>query len=213
MRIKLVLWFLLIGAILALSSLACNYQFSKNQSPESTPDITTPDIIPTLPPDDAQMITASEIEAAFAAEVVDDRPTVLEYLGRPDAFSISILTVENVQVRMESWRYYQFGTRVDFVDGEAAWTMEIDPAPEGTIFAAWYDPLAFRQGMTMDEVVQAITSASPANVPPETIDLAPGGEDLEGGVFLVGDQILVGMEDDKLVYVETMGLFPADGEP
>jgi hypothetical protein len=207
MKNKHLHWFLLIGAILALYSLACNYQFSKDQDSESTPAIT-----PTPLPDDAHIKTASEIEAAFAAEVVDDRPIVLEYLGRPDAFDISILTVENTQVRMESWRYYQFGTRIDFVDGEAAWTMQIDPAPEEAIFAAWYDPMAFRGGMTADEVVQVIVSASPAHTKPETIDLAPGGEDLEGGVFLVGDQILVGMENDQLVYVETMGLFPVEGE-
>jgi hypothetical protein len=63
-------------------------------------------------PDDPE-----DLQAALTAEVVDDRPGVLETLGRPDAFDISIVLVEGVEVKLESWRYYQFGTRVDFVDG------------------------------------------------------------------------------------------------
>ena len=133
-------------------------------------------------------------------------------LGRPDAFDISFVAVEGGQVRMESWRYYQFGTRVDFVDGEAVWTMEIEPAPAGTLFAAWYDPTDFEAGMSGAEASRVIAAASPAGAAPERIDLAEGGEDLAGGSTLVGDQILVGLYEDRVVYVETVALAPAGGE-
>jgi hypothetical protein len=208
MRAKSLVWPLLIGILLALSALACNY-FAAGEEVDGT----TPAVAPPAAAEDSATAVDLELQEALAAEVVDDRPEVLGYLGRPDAFTISIVTVENVNVRMESWRYYQFGTRVDFVDGEAAWTMEIDPAPDGAIFPAWFDPLAFQEGMTAAEAARAAAAASPADAEPEMIDLASGGEDLIGGVFLVGDQILIGLEDDRLVYVETMGLFPADGEP
>ena len=144
--------------------------------------------------------------------MVDDRPGVHATLGRPDAFDISIVAVEGGQVRMESWRYYQFGTRVDFVDGEAVWTMEIEPAPDGTLFAAWYDPMDFEVGMSGAEASEVIAAASPAGAAPERIDLAEGGEDLAGGSALVGDQILIGLHEDRVVYVETVALVPAGGE-
>jgi hypothetical protein len=149
-----------------------------------------------------------DLQAALDAGVVDDRPEVLAALGRPDAFDISIVVVEGVKVRKESWRYYQFGTRVDFVDGEAIWTADIEPMPDGTLFAAWYDPMAFETGMTGAEISQLVAAASPAGATPVMIDLAAGGEDLAGGSALVGDQIMIGLYEDELVYVETVALLP-----
>lgn len=149
-----------------------------------------------------------DLEAALTAETVDDRPGVLDYLGPPDAFDISFVEVDGVEVRMESWRYDQFLTRVDFVDGEAVWTVEIEPMPDGTFFAAWYDPLAFEAGMTGAEVSQLVTAASPAGMEPQRIDLSEGGEDLTGGTVLVGDQITIGLFEDRLAYVETVAMMP-----
>jgi len=150
----------------------------------------------------------SSLQSALQAEVVDDRPAVLEDLGIPDAFDISIVEVEGGTVRMESWRYYQFGTRVDFVDGEAVWTVDIDPMPEGTTFAAWYDPMDFELGMTSAEVSRVISDASPAGAMPAQINLSQAGEDLQGGSALVGDQIVCGFQQDQLVYVETVAMEP-----
>jgi hypothetical protein len=136
----------------------------------------------------------------------------MEFLGVPDAFDISIVEVEGVNVRMESWRYYQYGTRIDFVDGEAVWTIEIDPLPDGTICAAWYDPLDFEVGMSAAEAIQVAAAASPAGAVPELIDLSDGGEDLLDGSVLVGDQITIGIYQDQVVYVETYALSPEGGQ-
>ncbi len=157
-------------------------------------------------------LAAGIIEEAMTAGLSDDRPGVMEELGRPDAFDISIVQIEGGEVRMESWRYFQYGTRVDFVDGEAVWTMEIDPVPDGTLFAAWYDPLAFEAGMTVEEASALATRASPAGMVPVYIDISQGGEDLAGGLMLAGDQILLGLENGRLVYVETLAMVPAGGE-
>jgi hypothetical protein len=177
---------------LIVASLACNIP-SRGSEPEFTVDL-------------------EELDTALDVEVIDDRPGVLESLGPPDAFDISIVEVEGQDVRMESWRYYQYGTRVDFVDGEALWTMEIEPMPEGTIFAAWYDPLAFEVGMSRAQASQVASNASPAGAVPRLIDLAEGGDDLAGGAALVGDQILIGLYEDRVVFVETVALVPEGGE-
>ena len=180
--------------ILALisASLACNLATGGNE-PESPADL-------------------EDLSAALEAELVDDRPGVLEYLGNPDAFDISSIEVEGQEVRRESWRYFQYGTRVDFVDGQAVWTVEIEALPEGAILAAWYHPLAFEVGMSADQASQLVAEASPAGAHPQLIDLSKGGEDLSGGSALVGDQILIGLQDDRVVYVETVALVPAGGE-
>lgn len=183
-------------AILAATSLACNFPAFVKETP--------------TPAEQVGQFPEADAELAIA-EAVDDRPGVIDYLGRPDAFDISIVEVEGELVRMESWRYYQFGIRVDFVDGEALWTMDIDPMPEGTIFAAWYDPLTFKTNMPKDQVIQLVTAASPAGFEPEEIDLGEGGEDLVGGTALVGDQILIGLYQDRLLYVETIALSPEGG--
>jgi hypothetical protein len=193
--------------LIVTSSLACGLLTGER---ESTP-------VAEMPASDEEASTLddgvdlADLEEALAAETVDDRPGVLDYLGPPDAFDIAIVQVEGGTVRRESWRYYQYATRVDFVDGEAVLTMEIEPMPEGTLFAAWYDPLAFKQGMTGDEVSQVAAAASPAGMVPESIDLSEGGDDLAGGTALIGDQIMIGLHEDRLVYVETVALVPEGG--
>lgn len=181
-------------ALLIIVSLACNFGGEDGELDAPAEDV-----------DDL-----ADLESALAAETVDNRPGVLAYLGPPDAFDIAFVQVEGGVVRRESWRYYQYATRVDFVDGEAVLTMEIEPMPDGTLFAAWYDPLAFDEGMTGDEVAQVAATASPAGMEPESLDLSEGGEDLAGGTALVGDQILIGLHEDRLVYVETVALMAGE---
>jgi hypothetical protein len=151
------------------------------------------------------------LEEALAEPVVDDRPLVLFYLGQPDAFDISIVEVEGGQVRLESWRYFGFGTRIDFVDGEAMWTFDLEPVPEGTFLPAWFDPLSFQAGMGVEETSQLVAAASPAGTEPEAIQLKEAGEGFEAGMMLVGDQILLGFDHDQLVFVETVALFAEGG--
>jgi len=149
------------------------------------------------------------LEEALADESVDDRQEVLAYLGRPDAFTISQVVVDGVPLRMETWRYHDFGLRVDFVEGEVAWMIDIEAVPEDTLFAAWYDPLEFELGMSPSEAARLATAASPAGMTPEAIDLSEGGDDLAGGSMLVGDQIIIGLGPEGVVYVETVAMFPA----
>jgi len=192
MKNKRLIWPTMGLLALLLSSLACNLPGPLGKL---------------LNPDDPY-----DLKFALTEETEDNRQEVMGYLGRPDAFTISIISVEGVDVRMETWRYYQYATRVDFINGEAVWTAEIEPVPDGTIFAAWYDPLKFEIGMTGTEASNVAAFASPSGDIPESIDLSSGGEDLTGGIALIGDQIMIGLFQDQLVYVETVALFPVEGE-
>jgi pSer/pThr/pTyr-binding forkhead associated (FHA) protein len=150
--------------------------------------------------------TPEDLALALSVPMDDERPQIFENLGRPDEFDIVVVEVEGGQVRRESWYYYGFGTRVDFVDGVIVWTIDLEPAPQGTIFPAWYDPTEFETGLTIEAATTLVAAASPLGTTPEIIDLSEAGEDLVGGVMLVGDQITLGFQDGRLMYVETIGV-------
>jgi hypothetical protein len=150
--------------------------------------------------------TPEDLALALAMPTIDQRPEILANFGPPDEFEISIVQVEGGQVRREAWRYYGYGTRIDFVDGEIVWTIDLEPGSTQALFPAWYDPTTFETGMAIDEARQALIEASPAGFVPEEIDLAEGGEDLAGGRMLVGDQIMLVFDQGVLAYAETFGV-------
>jgi len=156
--------------------------------------------------------TGVSLEEALAVSPEDRRQDILSQLGPPDAFSLEWQELEGRQVRWEEWSYFDFLSRFDFVDGELLWTLDIDPAPDGSIYAHAYDPLAFEAGLSLDEVRTRLPDISLTELP---LDEA----DIPGGVMVAGDQILLGFDHDELVYVQTFMLAPeapeasALGEP
>jgi hypothetical protein len=91
------------------------------------------------------------------------------------------------------------------------WTFDLEPVPDETLFAAWYNPLEFENGLGVEEASQLVADSSPADAEPQELSLTEGGDGLEDGVMLVGDQIILGFEGNQLVYVETVALFPEGG--
>lgn len=161
----------------------------------------------------AAAIGAEDVEqlsAALTEEVEDHRPQTLEMLGRPDTFSISEMDVDGHKLVQEAWLYYGLGTQVDFINGEAAYTSSLDPVPEETIFPAWYDPLAFSSDMMKAEIIEAASGASPAGTIPVAISSESLSDEFPGGEILIGDQILIGVYEGRVVYIETVALFPEE---
>jgi hypothetical protein len=150
---------------------------------------------------------AMSLEEALEIAPQDSRPTLLEEMGPPDAFSITFDELEGQVVRWESWSYFDFNTQFDFIDGELLWSVELEAVPDGSIYAHWYDPLEFQAGMSAAEVKQLLVGQ-------ELLEVNLDALDLEGGLALAGDQILLGFQDDQLVYVETLILSPdPEGQP
>ena len=141
------------------------------------------------------------LEEALQVTPEDRRPTVREEMGAPDTFTIHFQTLEGETVRFESWAYFDFQSRFDFVDGELLWTADLEPLPDGSLFPHYYQPDDFQVGMTVDEVRELLGGKELLE-----IDLAEG--DIPGGLGLVGDQILLGFNQGQLVYVETLALAP-----
>ena len=145
---------------------------------------------------------------AVAAATVDDRPAVLDRLGVPDSFQLTLDEVEGSTVQFESWAYHDLGTRIDFVDGVVAWTVDIEDLPDGSLLPVWYAPGDFNLLMPLSEAATAATEGSPVAQQPTSIDLADGGEEYANALFLTGDQVLLGFVEDTLVYAETFALVP-----
>lgn len=198
----------LVIGIACMSSLSSSS--TTDQEPVTQEDLT--DLEEPLETLGDEAIDPENLQEALTGEVVDNRLEVYAYLGRPDAFDIAIVEVEGSLVRMESWRYYQYGVQVDFADGSALWVVEIEPMPEGTIFAAWYDPVDFLDVVTGSEAIEVATITSPTQMVPTVIDFSEGGDPFAGGTALVGDQIVIGLVEDQVVYVETIAFVPEGGD-
>lgn len=138
---------------------------------------------------------------ALQVEPEDARPETLRLMGQPDAFTLEWQELEGQLVRWEEWSYFDQQTRFDFVDGELLWTIDIPAAPDGSLFAHFYDPLEFEDGMTLEEVQSLLSDQTL-----ETFTLEEA--DIPGGQILVGDQILLGFDAGKLVAVQTLVLEP-----
>ena len=153
---------------------------------------------------------AARLREALLTETEDQRADLLRLLDRPDAFSMIEVLVEGVPVRRESWFYFRYLTQIDLVDGQVSLTIDLMEPPLETIFPAWYDPQAFPAGMSGEDAIATATSASPAETVPQALDTSGLGEELAAGEVLVGDQIILGIFEGRLVYVETVPLFPEE---
>lgn len=205
-------WMLPLAA-LALS-LGCNLPIG-DAAQDATPvgDETALNDMEDIPLPDGSPLTeeqAARLREALLTETEDQRPDLLRLLDRPDAFCMIELLVEGVPVRRESWFYFRYLTQIDLVDGQVSLTIDLIEPPLETIFPAWYDPQAFPAGMSGEEAIAAATTASPAETIPEAMDIGGLGEELAAGEILVGDQIILGIFEGRLVYVETVPLFPEE---
>lgn len=147
------------------------------------------------------------LEEALEVAPVDSRPTVLEEMGPPDAFTVKFQELEGQTVRWETWSYFDFVTLFEFIDGELLWTIELEQVPDGSLYAHFYDPADFQAGLSPGEVKNLLSDQ-------ELLEIDLDALDLEDGLALAGDQILFGFDDNQLVYVETFILSPdPDGKP
>lgn len=179
--------FILVSGLILLSS--CNIPSASETSAPDQP---------------ADIVEEMALDEALSVQPEDRRPTVSEEMGAPDVFTITFEELEGVVVRWEAWSYFDFNSRFDFIDGELLWTAELEPMPDGSIYAHFYDPQEFQPYMSVSEVRSLLYGQELVEV-----DLAEG--DVPGGLILAGDQIMLGFDNDRLVYVETFSLTPGEG--
>jgi hypothetical protein len=148
----------------------------------------------------------AEMTLAEALEVPpeDRRPEILRLMGIPDSMTITWQELEGQPVRLEEWSYFDSETRFDFVDGELVWTVDIDPAPDGSLFAHLYNPLDFDSTMNVNDIRAMLSDQT-------LVEESLAEADVPGGLALVGDQILLGFDGGRLAFVQTFVL-SSDGQ-
>jgi hypothetical protein len=144
---------------------------------------------------------AMTLDQALNTMLEDNRTQILEQMGPPDVFRITFEGLNGKQVRQEEWSYFDDQTRFDFINGTLVSTIEINSVPDMSVNASTYNPLNFSDGMTVEEVQTLLDDQQVTQV-----DLADYG--VPAGQVLAGNQILLGFDEGKLVYVRTFELVP-----
>jgi hypothetical protein len=188
--------FLLLVIALLIAALACNLPVAAPGNGQSD-EIDHPEL------DTLMEEVGISLDELMEVPSVDERTDTLEYMGAPDAFTLEWQELQGQIVRWEEWSYFDFESRFDFVDGVLLWTLDIEPAPSGSIYAHLFNPLEFDFGMTMAEIQRMLPDIAMTEIP---LDEA----EIPGGVLLAGDQILLGFDEDELVYVQTFILEPEE---
>jgi hypothetical protein len=139
-------------------------------------------------------------EEVFASPQ-DDRQIFLSQFGEPDTFTLFFDENEDGSLyRHETWGYADELTELTFLDG----VLVNDEAVEystTTLFAPSlrYHPMDFQAGMTLEQVKALLDNIELVSA--EVLPELGGNAQLYGG-----EQILIGFNEGKLVYVETFAL-------
>ncbi len=160
-------------------------------------------INPFTPQEDlgASLENNMSLEAALAFPAEDNRPGILEQMGPPDAFTLSFEELNGQMVRQEEWSYFDDLTRMDFVDGTLLWTLRIEALPDASLYASYYDPQSFTEGISLAQVQALLPNQ-------DLVEIDTSDQGIPGGQLVAGDQILLGFDQDRLVYVQTFPLMP-----
>jgi hypothetical protein len=195
--------------LLALAALACaapQYFESNSDNPDEESSSDSPG--ETLISSDPEAVAARmaeemgmTLEEALNTAAEDHRVRVLELMGPPDTFRLTFQELEGMDVRWEEWAYYDLGARFDFVDGQLLWTVDLEPVPDLAIYAHLYDPREFTADMSPAEAKALL-----ADQVVSEMDLAEG--DIPGGLMMGADQLMLGFDQERLVYAESYYLAP-----
>jgi len=195
--------------LLALAALACSapqYFESNSDNPDEDSSSDSPD--KTLISSDPEAVVAlmaeesgMTLEEALNIPAEDQRVRLLELMGPPDTFRLTFQELEGTDVRWEEWAYYDLGARFDFVDGQLLWTVDLEPAPDLAIYAHLYDPREFTAGLSPAEAKSLLADQEVSEM-----DLAEG--DIPGGLMMGADQLMLGFDQERLVYAESFYLAP-----
>lgn len=133
---------------------------------------------------------------------------IVKKFGPPESFKLFISKEDNKTVRSETWDYYRLETRYAFIDGNLEAEAVIEDVPNWTLLPVDYRPEQFADEMSLEEVQKRIIGDKPFESLDLPDDLLPGAQ-----LNVIGsDQIIMGFERGKLIYVETVPLFPNEAE-
>jgi hypothetical protein len=143
---------------------------------------------------------------AAAAVVTDSKEALLGVLGPPDAFTTKVVAVGDAEVPVDSFVYAELGRSYEMVDGVVVGEEEVEAFPDGTMLPLHLGYYDVRTGMTETEVRQSLEGYELTSIDAAALDMPAEA------TLLAAGQILIGLIDDRVVYIQTYPLVPdADG--
>ena len=151
-------------------------------------------------------------QPAQNAVISAEQQRILDEFGRPESFRLVFATEggdqERTASRIEEWNYYRLQTRLSFVDGALQGGGEIEDVPDWTLLPMAYRPEQFTGLMGLEEIQRSVTGERPFERLEVPDDLLPGAR-----LEMIGfEQLVLGFEQGRLIYVETVPLFPNAAE-
>jgi len=123
---------------------------------------------------------------------------LIDVLGPPDSFAILFYTEEGNDIRHETWRYYDDGREIVFVNGEIILDEAVD-YQAGDFSPTPYGPHQFAADMSLAD---ALASAGIGSYLRRPIDDAI----VVGGDVIYARQLALGLKNGRLLSVEAMSL-------
>ena len=133
-----------------------------------------------------------------------DQENSLSSYGYPEAFTILYYEEDTTSgdlapVRLETWDYYSRGVVLSFINGELVSEEALEISEIGTVALLPYSPEQFSAFMSLDKVIASAGIESYLEIPLDK-------EFIEDGVLYYAGALSFGIQDDKLIYVETLAL-------
>jgi hypothetical protein len=147
-------------------------------------------------------VSEGSVPVGSPAVVTDTVDALLAALGPPDAFTRKVVVLEDRDSTVDSMVYAELAQRFDVVDGVVVGSEDIEAYPDGTILPLSYAFFDVGIGMTEQEVRDSLAPVELVATDGAQLDLP------SGSTVLAGSQIIVGLQDDQVVYVQTFPLVP-----
>jgi hypothetical protein len=149
--------------------------------------------------DDAVLVTVDKPQSLPGpAALSPEQVSLLAERGNPDGFTIYFFSDDGQTARLETWSYHSSGSEVSFHNGALIdETRTKDDTAVG--LPAPFKPDQFWAFMSLEETVAAAGLDEYAEVRIES-------EVVDGGTVHIAEQLMFGLKDGKLLYVEAVAL-------
>jgi hypothetical protein len=130
------------------------------------------------------------------------REALMSVLGPPDAFVSKVESLDGNDVAVETFFYAALAHRFDIVNDVVVGDEAIPPYPDGTILPLHISYYDVRTGLTMQEVTKSLEQITLTPIDGTSLGLPDGTQ------VLAGDQVVIGLLDGLVFYVQTFPLVP-----
>lgn len=153
-------------------------------------------------PTDGGATTSPASTMPTTSPIPADAESLFAVLGPPDIFQRELHVLDGQQVLVESYTYAEIGQRFDVVGGLVVGNEAIDEFPDGTLLPLQYHVYEVWPGAMRADVESSLEGVDLTEIDGAALELP------EGATVLGAPQLVIGLLDGVVIYVETFALVP-----